>query len=234
VGHANYELGRDPAHDWRPAGGYASLGVHESQSRLAENQIGRGRAFAEWLWPRFRAAFGEAGIDGPDALYAAANRVETGFVRTEADEVHYNLHVMMRFDLERALIGGALDPADLEAAWDDRFEADFGRRPPHAALGCLQDVHWAEGLFGYFPTYTLGNVYAAELWAAIGRDLPDRDAAIAAGELGPVLGWLGERVHRQGALRDPAATIAHATGRAPGEAALVGYLDEKFGALYDA
>jgi carboxypeptidase Taq len=232
AGHAAYEQGRDPADDLTPAGAAASLGVHESQSRLAENQIGRSRAFAGWLWPRLRAAFGDVGLDGPEALYAAANRVEPGFVRTEADEVHYNLHVMMRFDLERALVAGDLAPADLPGAWDDRFEADFGRRPPDLLRGALQDVHWSEGLIGYFPTYTLGNVYAAELWAAIGRDLPDRDAAVAAGALGGVAGWLGARIHRPGARLAPEALIAAAVGHAPTEGPLVAYLEAKFGALY--
>ncbi len=126
IGHALYEQGLDPEAALSFAGAAASMGVHELQSRLMENQIGRSRAFAEWLYPQMRSAFGEIGVDGPDALHAVANVVETGFIRTEADEVHYNLHVLMRFDLERALIAGDLAVADLEGAWSDRFAADFG------------------------------------------------------------------------------------------------------------
>ena len=155
IGHALYEQGLDPETALTPAGAAASMGVHESQSRLMENQIGRSRAFAEWLYPAMRDAFGDIGLAGPEELYRAANVVETGFIRTEADEVHYNLHVMLRFDLERALIAGDLAAADLEAAWNDRFAADFGLTPPDAAQGVLQDVHWSAGAFGYFPTYTL-------------------------------------------------------------------------------
>ncbi len=233
TGHAVYSQGSDPAQALLPAGAYASMGVHESQSRLFENQLARSRAFCDWLYPAMRAAFGDLGVDGPEDLYRAINAVETGFIRTDADEVHYNLHVMLRFDLERALIGGDLGAGDLEAAWNDRFFADFGRAVPDPRRGVLQDVHWSVGLFGYFPTYTLGNVYAAELHAALRRDLPDLDARLAAGDLAPVRAWLGPRIHRQGRLLAPRALIAAATGRDPDAATLVGQLETKYGALYD-
>ena len=158
------------------------MGVHESQSRLYENQVGRSRAFVEWLYPLLVETYGQLSVSGPDELYRAVNAVETGYIRTEADEVHYNLHVIMRFDLERALIAGDLATADLEAAWNARFAADFGREVPDARRGVLQDVHWAVGLFGYFPTYTLGNVYAGELHVALRRDLPGLDEELAADE----------------------------------------------------
>jgi carboxypeptidase Taq len=208
------------------------MGVHESQSRLTENQIGRSAAFAEWLFPRLRAGFGEIGVGSADGLYRAANRVEPGLVRTEADEVHYNLHILLRFDLERALLTGDLAVDDLEAAWNERFAADFGRTVPDAARGVLQDVHWSAGLIGYFPTYTLGNIYAAELWAALCRDLPDARELVRAGELAPLLGWLRERVHRRGSLGMPGEIIADACGHAPTEAPLLEYLETKFGELY--
>ena len=232
VGHAVYEQGLDPDLALLPAGAHASMGVHESQSRLFENQIGRSRPFCDWLFPALRAEFGAIGVDGPDELYRAINAVETGFVRTEADEVHYNLHVMMRFDLERALIGGELGVADLEAAWNDRFAADFGREVPDARRGVLQDVHWSAGAFGYFPTYTLGNVYAAELHAALRRDLPDLDEALAAGDIGAVVAWLRPRIHRRGRLLTPRALIAEACGREPDAATLLDQLEAKYGALY--
>jgi carboxypeptidase Taq len=209
------------------------MGVHESQSRLYENQIGRSRAFAQWLYPQLREAFGDVGLASAEELHRANNAVQTGFIRTEADEVHYNLHVMMRFELERALISGALEVAGLEAAWNARFEEDFGVAVPDAAQGVLQDVHWSVGLFGYFPTYSLGNVYAATLDAAIRAEIPDLDDQVAAGEFGALLGWLRPRVHRRGKLAAPETIIAEAAGRKPEPAFLIAALERKFGELYD-
>ena len=145
--------------------------------------------------------------------------------------MHYNLHVMLRFDLERALIAGDLEVADLDAAWNERFLADFGQPVPDARRGVLQDVHWPAAAFGYFPTYTLGTIYAAELDAAMRRDL-DLDAGLAAGDLGPAIGWLNARIHRHGRLLPARRLIAEAIGREPDERALVGYLEAKFRALY--
>ena len=230
IGHALYEQGLPP-YALEPAGGYVSMGVHESQSRLWENQIGRSRAFAEWLHPRMD--FPDYGLADPQALYACVNRVETGFIRTEADEVHYNLHVMLRFALERDLISGALEVADLEEAWNERFERDFGLKVPKPSLGVLQDVHWSVGLFGYFPTYTLGNVFAAELFARLKDDLGDVDAMARSGELQPVLAWLREKVHARGSHLPPLDLMAEVVGHAPTPGPLVAYLEEKFGALYE-
>ncbi len=232
VGHGVYEQGLDPMQALLPAGASASMGVHESQSRLFENQLGRSRAFCDWLFPAMRDAFGAIGVADADALYHAVNRVETGFIRTEADEVHYNLHVMMRFDLERALIEGGLAVSELDVAWNERFAADFGRQVPDARRGVLQDVHWSVGLFGYFPTYTIGNLYAAELHAALRRALPDLDALLAAGDLGPVVRWLGQHIHQRGRLLSPRALIAEACGRDPDAATLLAQLEAKYGGLY--
>lgn len=232
LGHAVYEQGLDPEQAPLPAGSSASMAVHESQSRLFENQFGRSRAFCAWLHPALQAQFGAAGVETPEALYRAVNAVEPGFIRTEADEVQYNLHVMLRFDLERALIAGDLPVAELEAAWNARFAADFGRAVPDARAGVLQDVHWSVGLFGYFPTYALGNIYAAELDAALRAALPDLDAGLAAGEMGPALAWLRARIHRRGRLLAPRALIAEACGRAPDEAALLDHLERKYSELY--
>jgi len=228
LGHALYEQAIDPALKGTVLGRGVSMGVHESQSRLLENQIGRGRAFAEWLWGRMRARFGDIGIAGPDTLHAVLNRVHPGFIRTEADELGYNLHVLLRFDLERALIAGRLEVADLEEAWNARFEADFGVAVPRPDRGFLQDVHWSAGLFGYFPTYTLGNVYAGCLWAAMRRDLPGLDGDLARGAPGAATGWLRERVQRDGARLPPRETIARACGEAPSAAPLMAYLEAKF------
>ena len=203
VGHAVYEQGLDPDLAFQPvAWAHASMGVHESQSRLFENHFGRSRAFSEWLAPAMAQAFG--GRFAPEAVHAATNIVAPGFIRTDADEVHYNLHVMLRFDLERALIEGRLEVADLEAAWNARFLADFGQPVPDARRGVLQDVHWASAAFGYFPTYTIGTLYAAELDAALRREV-DVDAGLASGNLGAAIAWLNQHVHRRGPARLGAA-----------------------------
>ena len=232
VGHANYEGGRDPAMDRMPAGGYVSMGIHESQSRMLENQIGRSRAFMDWLFPQMKEVFGDIGVDGPDELFAAVNRVESGFIRTEADEVHYNLHILMRFDLERALIGGDVEVRDLESVWNERFLADFGRKVDRASNGVLQDVHWSVGLFGYFPTYSLGNIYAAELFAAMGNAIPNMTDCISKGELAPLSDWLGKNIHIKGNLHLAPELIQMACGKSTDENALLDYLNQKFGALY--
>ena len=232
VGHACYELGIDPDYRLTPLGGGVSMGVHESQSRIYENQLGRSRAFTGWMFGQMRERFGDFGIVDADTFYAAVNRVQPGFIRTEADEVHYNLHIMMRFDLERALMRGDLAVGDLEAAWNDRFAADFGQSVPRPSLGVLQDVHWSVGLFGYFPTYTLGNVYAGCLHKALRLDLPNLDAALAKGDTAPATEWLREGVQRHGGLREPRATIALACGFEPDEGPLLDYLDAKFSAIY--
>ena len=232
LGHSCYELAIDPAYNFTPLGHGVSMGVHESQSRIYENQIGRGAAFCEYLFGQMRAEFGELNLKTPRDFTRAVNRVHAGFIRTESDEVQYNLHVMMRFDLERALIAGDLTPRDLEGAWNDRFAADFGVAVPRPSLGMLQDVHWSAGLFGYFPTYTLGNVYAGCLNAAMRRDLPHLDDHLARGDTAPATGWLREKLQRHGGLRAAGDTIEHACGFAPSEAPLLEYLEAKFTDLY--
>lgn len=231
VGHSSYELNIDRALKLTPAGRGVSMGVHESQSRIYENQIGRG-AMALWIFGRMKERFGDIGVDSAEDFLRAVNRVQSGFIRTEADEVHYNLHIMMRFDLERALIRGDLRVSDLEAAWNDRFRADFGVAVDRPSNGVLQDVHWSVGLFGYFPTYALGNVYAGCLWAALRRDLPGVEAALAAGDATGAVGWLKDRLQSRGGLLEPAATIEAACGFAPSEAPFLDYLDAKFAGLY--
>ncbi|MCF1708363.1 carboxypeptidase M32 [Tabrizicola sp. J26] len=232
VGHACYELGIDPDYALTPLGQGVSMGVHESQSRIYENQLGRSRAFTGWLFGQMRDRFGAFGIEDGETFYGTVNRVQSGFIRTEADEVHYNLHIMMRFDLERALIRGDLAVKDLEAAWNDRFKADFGVPVDRPAHGMLQDVHWSVGLFGYFPTYSLGNVYAGCLHKAMRADLPDLDAALAAGNTAPATGWLREKVQRHGGLYRPREVIAQACGFEPDEGPLLDYLEAKFRDLY--
>ncbi|MGB0159960.1 MAG: carboxypeptidase M32, partial [Thalassovita mediterranea] len=179
VGHACYEQNVDDAYLLTPIGGGVSMGVHESQSRIYENQLGRSAAFSGWVYGQMRDVFGDFGIASAEEFYRTVNRVNDGYIRTEADEVQYNLHVMLRFDLERALMLGDLSVNDLEAAWNDRFKADFGYVVDKPSNGCLQDVHWSVGLFGYFPTYSLGNVYAGCLHQALRQAVPDLDAQLA-------------------------------------------------------
>ncbi len=233
VGHAAYEQHVDPAYAATPLGSGASMGVHESQSRIFENQLGRSRAFTGHLFGRMSETFGDLGVADAEAFYAAVNRVSDGYIRTEADEVQYNLHIMLRFDLERAMIAGDLEVGDLEAAWNDRFLADFGYAVDKPSNGVLQDVHWSYGLMGYFPTYALGNVYAGGLHAALRRDVPDLDDRLAAGDVSAATGWLAETVQRHGGLFEPAEVIARACGGTVGPGPLLDYLEAKFGAIYD-
>jgi carboxypeptidase Taq len=158
--------------------------------------------------------------------------VTPSFIRVEADEVTYNLHVMMRFDLERAVVQGKLPVADLPEAWDDRFTKDFGIRPPSAAEGVLQDIHWSAGLIGYFPTYTLGNMHAAQLMAAAERALPNLDEEMAAGRFVSLLGWMHEHVHRRGRLLESDALVQEASGSPPAEKWLLDSLRSRYGAAH--
>jgi carboxypeptidase Taq len=232
VGHACYELEIDPDYALTPLGQGVSMGVHESQSRIYENQLGRSRAFAGWLYGQMIERFGDFGIASAEAFYGTVNKLREGFIRTESDEVQYNLHVMLRFDLERALVAGDLVPDDLEAAWNDRFRVDFGLAVPRPSQGMLQDVHWSVGLFGYFPTYSLGNLYAGCLHAAIRRDVADLDASLAAGDPSPATGWLREKVQRHGGRYLPGDVIERACGFQPTAGPLLDYLEAKFGGIY--
>ncbi|MFC3529774.1 carboxypeptidase M32 [Paracoccus mangrovi] len=232
VGHSSYELGIDSDYAFTPLGRGVSMGAHESQSRIYENQIGRGRAFTGWLYRRMADAFGGLSVADADAFYATANRVTPGYIRTEADEVQYNLHVMLRFDLERDLIAGRLDTDDLIEAWNARFLKDFGIAVDRPANGVLQDVHWAVGLFGYFPTYALGNVYAGCLNAALREAVPDLDRFLEQGDATPAVEWLRENMQRHGGLYPPRKLIEQATGAPISELPLLDYLDDKFATIY--
>ena len=232
VGHAAYEQNIDQAYLLTPLGNGVSMGVHESQSRIYENQIGRSRAFTGWLFGQMKETFGDFGIADEDAFYACVNSVNNGYIRTEADELQYNLHVMLRFDLERALMSGDLAIADLEAAWNDRFKADFGYAVDKASNGVLQDVHWSVGLFGYFPTYSLGNVYAGCLHQTLRTAVPDLDDHLAQGNTEPATSWLRDNVQVNGGLYEPRVTITMASGMEPSEAPLLDYLRDKFSAIY--
>jgi carboxypeptidase Taq len=233
VGHALYEQGLDPAHHGTPLGEAASLGVHESQSRLWENFVGRGRPFWRHFFPLARRVF-RGGLDdvSPDDFHFAVNHVEPTLARVGADEVTYNLHVLIRFELEKALLAGDLSAADLPGAWNEAYRHHLGVVPADDGEGCLQDSHWAAGMVGYFPTYTLGNVFAAQLWARARQELGDVDTASARGDFAGLLGWLRDRVHRHGSRFLPPRLIEEATGSPPDHRPLLRYLRDKYGELY--
>src|SRR3954452_10413609 len=197
MGHGLYEANVDPALARSPLGSGASSAVHESQSRLWENMVGRGRGFWRWAFPHLQAAFPERFADSTwQDVHRAVNRVRPTLIRVSADEVTYGLHVILRFELELALFEGDLDVGDLPAAWAERTGAYLGLEVPDDAHGVLQDVHWAEALFGYFPTYALGTILSGQLWARINAELPDLDEALARGEFGPLVDWLPEHGRR--------------------------------------
>ena len=213
AGHGLYEQGLPEAWSGTPLGPAVSLGVHESQSRLWENLVGRSRAFWTWALPRFREAFPDKADVELDPLVAGLNAVTPSLIRVEADQITYNLHVILRYGLERALFAGELQVGDLPEAWDQACEDLLGLRPPDAASGVLQDIHWSMGAFGYFPTYALGNLIKAQLFEAAREDLGDLEGQLGAGELAPLLGWLRERIHVHGSRYPAAELITRATGR---------------------
>ncbi len=233
VGHGLYEqqVGADLARTTLDTG--VSLGVHESQSRLWENQVGRSQAFwAHWL-PRAQAALSPLAGLHLHSFLRSVNVVQPSLIRVEADEATYVLHVILRFQLEVALLEGTLEVADLPAAWNDGMRDLLGVGVPDDAHGCLQDIHWAFGELGYFPTYAIGNVMSAQLWAAIQQQVAGVDDALAAGDCAPVREWLGEHIHRHGRRLDPPELLRRATGQELDSAPLLAYLNAKYGELYE-
>jgi len=232
VGHALYEQGLDPAHSCTPAGHAVSLGIHESQSRMWENLVGRSRPF----WEHFFGPLGQqfvsfAGVSLDD-WHFAVNAVRPSFIRVEADEVTYGLHIMLRFDLERRLVQGKLAVNDIPQAWNDGLKSLLGITPPNDAEGCLQDIHWSMGAIGYFPTYALGNLYAAQFWETIRGALPDLDAQFRRGEFAPLLDWLRANIHRHGMRHRAAELVTQVTGKPLSAEPFVAYLRAKFEPLY--
>jgi carboxypeptidase Taq len=214
TGHALYERGLPAAYARQPVGEAAGMATHESQSLIVEMQACRSDAFLQWLGPQLHAAFG-----GDPTPYRPVNlarlwrRVERGFIRVDADEMTYPAHVILRFRLEQALIDGTLAVADLPGAWNEGFQSLLGMVPPDDARGCLQDIHWYDGAFGYFPSYTLGAMAAAQLMAAARRDVPEVDAALGQGDLSLLLHWLRAKVHSLASLLEFNALLWQATGK---------------------
>ncbi len=233
AGHALYEQGIGSAYDRSPLGTAVSLGVHESQSRLWENLVGRSEGFWHWAYPKLQETFPAqlGGVSRAD-FYAAINRVSPSLIRVEADEVTYNLHVMVRFELELELLEGTLKVADLPEAWNAKYEAYLGVTPPNDAQGCLQDIHWSLGMFGYFPTYTLGNLISVQLFEAVKAAHPGLEQDTENGQFGNLLGWLRENIHQHGSRYEPAELLKRATGSELDAGPYIRYLKGKFGTLY--
>jgi carboxypeptidase Taq len=233
AGHGLYDQGLDPEQYGTPMGEAASLGIHESQSRLWENFVGRSRAFWDYWLPRARQVFPDAlaGV-GLDGFVFAINDVRPSLIRVDADEATYNLHIVLRFELEQALIAGDLVVADLPAAWNERMMRDLGSAPPDDAQGCLQDIHWSGGSFGYFPTYTLGNLYAAQFFAKAQAELGDLEEQFRRGEFLPLKEWLNQKIHREGQRNRAVDLVAAVTGEPLNPAYLLRHLQKKLGALY--
>ena len=233
-GHALYELGIDRSFEGTPLAGGTSSGVHESQSRLWENLVGRSRGFWEHFFPRLQAAFPHQLQNvSPDALYRAVNRVERSLIRTDADEVTYNLHVMLRFDLELDLLEGKIAVKDLARAWRERFEADFGLPVPDDSRGVLQDVHWYSGpIGGAFQGYTLGNILSAQFYAAAVKAHPGIPTDVKRGEFGVLHGWLNEHIYRHGSKFTASELVPRVTGAPLTLTPYLDYLWGKYQPLY--
>ncbi|MFM1850441.1 MAG: hypothetical protein RIS54_125 [Verrucomicrobiota bacterium] len=235
TGHGLYEQGLPLAHHATALGRAAGMGVHESQSRLWENQVGRGRAFWRHFEPRFRETFPAqtAGVSSDD-LYLAVNAVAPTLIRVDADEVTYNLHIILRFEIEQRLFNGTLEVRDLPAAWNAAAKELIGLVPDNDRTGVLQDVHWSDGAFGYFPSYCLGNMLAAQLWYAAQAQLPGLEASFAQGDFSGLLGWLRENVHAAGKRYDALELSRRVTGTELSPASLLRYLRERYLPLYCA
>ena len=234
AGHALYELGVDPSFEGTPLGEGASNGMHESQSRLWENFVGRGRDFWEGQFEHLQATFpDQLGSVPLDEFYPAINFVQPSLIRTDADEVTYNLHVMLRFDLELELLDGRLEVRDLPETWRARYARDLGVEPPDDRDGVLQDVHWFHGTIGgAFQGYTLGNLISAQVFAAARRALPDLPERVRRGDLTTLHDWLRHSIYRHGRVFTAAELVERVTGAPIGVDALMDHLSRKYGAIY--
>jgi carboxypeptidase Taq len=232
AGHGMYEQGVATALDGTILGSGTSLSVHESQSRLWENLVGRSRGFWTWALPIFKQHFPHMAHVTLDELYKAINMVERSFIRVEADEATYNLHIMLRFELENDLLNGRVAIKDLPREWNGRFEQFFGITPPSDAIGVLQDVHWSAGLIGYFPTYALGNLLSVQYFNQAVKDNPSIPSEIEAGKFDTLLTWLQTNIHQHGRKFNTDELTKHVTGEGINSAPYIAYLQKKFGDIY--
>src|SRR5919199_1110960 len=228
-GHGLYERQISPSLARTPLAGGASAALHESQSRMWENLVGRSRAFWRFAYDDLRRALPSLRAVDPDRFFRAVNRVRPSLTRVDADEITYNLHIVLRFELERDVLAGRLEPRDLPAAFDERMHAYLGVEVPDARAGVLQDIHWADAGFGYFPTYSLGNVMSVQIWEKACAEVGDLDGRIERGELGDLREWLREPLHRHGRKFTPRETLERAAGSAIDPEPYVRYLKGKLG-----
>lgn len=232
-GHGLYDQGLDPRYYGTPLGDSVSLGIHESQSRLWENCVGRSRPFWRFFYPILQQTFPDQLRDvSLDHFYAAINRAKPSLIRVEADELTYNLHIMLRFEIEQDLIEGRTKVEDLPELWKDKMKEYLGIAPDTDAEGVLQDVHWSLGSFGYFPTYTLGNLYAVQFYEQARQELPNLEEQIAQGRLLDLRHWLEQKIHRWGRMFTPDHLAQRVTGKSVSPGPFLAYLEKKFGELY--
>ncbi len=233
-GHGLYENGVDPALERTLLARGASSSLHESQSRMWENLVGRSRAFWNYFYPRLQATFpDQLSRVNLETFYRAVNRVQPSFIRVEADEATYGLHIILRFELEQEIMDGTLALKDVPATWNARMKQYLGVDVPNDAQGCLQDIHWSGGMLGYFPTYQLGNIVASQIWEKVLADIPDLYAQFERGEFVMLREWLRERLHRYGRKFTPKETLARVVGSAIDVAPYIRYLTAKFGEIYN-
>jgi carboxypeptidase Taq len=233
AGHALFELGVSPRLEGLPLARGCSSGIHESQSRLFENLIGRSRAFSQHLFPILQKHFpGQFGNSNADMYYQAINKVKPSFIRVEADEVSYNLHIILRFEIELGILNGEILIKDLPEAWNEKFKSYLGVVPPTDSEGVLQDVHWSWGLIGHFTSYAMGNIIASQWWHQMSQDIPNQNELMAQGDIMPIREWLIENVHQYGRKYLPTELIQRVTGGPIDTAPYLAYLRSKFGELY--
>ncbi|MFZ6027428.1 MAG: carboxypeptidase M32 [Chloroflexota bacterium] len=233
AGHALYELGLPATYERTPLGNAASLAFHESQSRMWENLVGRSLPFWEGAYPRLQEIFpDQLGGVGLEAFYKGINKVSPSLIRVDADEATYNLHIMLRLEIEIGLIEGSIAVKDLPDAWNTRMQEYLGLTPPNDALGVLQDIHWSGGSIGYFSTYALGNLIASQLWEQIHRDIPDLEHQMRCGDFAGLLGWLRTNVHGYGCKYEPQELVQKVTGSKIDPAPYLRYLKGKYGEIY--
>jgi carboxypeptidase Taq len=232
-GHAMYEQGTNPAYERTPLAGGTSLAVHESQSRMWENLVGRSLPFWEHFFPALKKTF-PSQLDGVSAkaFYKAINKVEPSLIRVNADEATYNLHVMLRLELEIAMVEGSIAIKDLPEIWNAKMRDYLGITPPNDAKGVLQDIHWSGGSIGYFSTYALGNLVSAQLWEKINKDIRDLDDQIRKGNFSELLGWLHANIHQHGRKYEPQTLVQNVTGSKITYEPYVRYLTKKYSEIY--